>query len=74
MLTARTGRIAHSDRLVRVRMCEPRCSATKAAITLKFRFIRIDGGTVSKLDIIKKNQVFALSNQAEFLRYDKTVL
>ena len=65
MVTARTDRIAHSDRLVRVRMCEPRCIATKAAIALKFRFIRIDGHTIGKCDILKKDQVVVLSNQAE---------
>ena len=65
VLIARTGRIAHSDRLVRVRMYEPRCIATKAAIALKFRFIRIDGHTIGKWDILKKDQVVVLSYQAE---------
>ena len=74
MLTARTGRIAHSDRLVRVRMFEPCCIATKAAIALKFKLIRIDGGTISKWDVLKKDQVIVLPNHAELKEYDKTGL
>jgi hypothetical protein len=62
VLTARTGRIVHSDWLVRVRMCEPCCIATKAAIALYFKLIRIDGATIGKWDILKKDGFIVLTN------------
>jgi hypothetical protein len=73
-LTARTGRIAHNDRLLRVRMCEPRYITTKAAIVLKFVSIRIDGSTIGKWDILKKDWFTELPNPRELLEYDKAVL
>ena len=74
VLTARTGRIAHNDRLLRVRMCEPRYITTKAAIVLKFVSIRIDGSTIGKWDILKKDWFTELPNPPELLEYDKAVL
>ena len=65
VLTARTGRIAHNDRLVGVRMCEPCWIAAKAAIALHFKLIRIDGGTINKWNMLKKDWFIVLQKILE---------
>ena len=69
-----TSRIMSSERPDRVRICESHSIATKAAIFLWFKLIRIDGGTMNKVDRVVKYGFIVGTNHWQWWEYDKTVL